>query len=238
MLYFRKLLKLPSPKELGWADSNALESREFSDEPHGKTWEDWHEHVKKEYPVKYFFAETLADFLKYKVWFPVKKPFADAWYWLVSHVVPSRRHHMLDLRQTCGKEEVSNYDCYRYGWSDVPEKMLYAIFNLLGEYLNKENVTDLTKWYSQEDINKDSHMKQQQDHMEEARMIYRWWLVGRKQARKEIDDMRTTWHDARRSKDPKKEEYWDQFNKLEEQFENTTDDMIARVMKIRRILWT
>ena len=238
MLSFRKIFKLPGPKELGWSDSDALEMREFSDEPKGKTWEDWDEYVKAQYPIKYFFAKTLAKFIRYKLWFPIKMPISNAWHWFVSHAVPSRRYHMLDLRQICDKNEISNYDCYRYGWSDVPEKMLYAIFNLLGEYLNKESVVDLTKWYSQDEINKDPHMKRQQDQIEEARMIYRWWLIGRKQARKEIDDMRTSWHNARKNKDPKKQEYWEQTQKLEEQFENTTDDMIARVMKIRRTLWT
>lgn len=238
MLFLRKLFKLPGPKELGWSDSNALEMREFSDEPQGKTWEDWYEYCKEQYPVKYFLSETLIKFIKYKLWFPIKIPVGSAWYWFISHTIPSRRYHMLDLRQFCGKNEISNHDCYRYGWSDVPEKMLYAIFNLLGEFLNKESVIDLTKWYSQEEISKDYGMKRQQDALDEARMIYRWWLVGRKQARKEIDDIRTEWYDARKNKDPKKEEYWDLARKLEEEFENTTDDMIARVMKIRRTLWT
>ena len=229
MLFFRKIFKLPGPKELGWADSDALEMREFSDEPKGKTWEDWYKYVKEHYPVKYFFAETLVKFIRYKMWFPIKVPIDKAWYWFVSHVVSSRRYHMLDLRQKGG---------YRYGWRDVDEKMLYAIFNLLGEYLNRENIADLTKWHSQSEISRDPHMKQQQDNIEEARMIYRWWLIGRKEAQKEIDDMLTKWHDAKKVKDPKKEEYWAQMKKLEEEFENTTDEMIARVMKIRRTLWS
>lgn len=228
MLFFRKLFRLPTPKELGWSDSNALESREFSDEPQGKTWEDWDEYVKEHYPVRYFLAETLADFIKYNIWWKVSKPVGKFWYWLKCHTLPSYRFHFLDMRQPD----------WRYGWRDVPEKMLCAIFNLLGEYLNKEGVHDLTQWYSRDDINKDPGMKQQQDAIDEARMIYRWWTIGRGEEQKAIQDMLHKWHDAKKGKDPQQSEYWGALKLMEEGFETKTDEMIARVMKIRRTLWT
>ena len=70
MLFFRKLLKLPTPVDLGWSEYNALEDEDFSPEPQGKTWQDWHRTVKEMHPVKYFLAETLADWIYYKIWFP------------------------------------------------------------------------------------------------------------------------------------------------------------------------
>jgi len=229
MLFFRKLLKLPSPVDLGWSEYNALEDEDFSDEPQGKTWQDWHRTVKQMHPVKYFLAETLADWVRYKVWFPVKRPFSKAHYWLVSHLVPSRRYHMLDLRQEGG---------YQYGWQDVPEKMLYAMFNLLGEYLNKEEPNDLTQWYSREEIEANEGYKAQQDAIDEARAIYHWWTVGRKEEQKAKDEMQSLWWAAKKAKDPKKEEYWEKMQKMDDDMETKTDEMIARLMKIRRTLWT
>lgn len=220
--------KLPSPVDLGWSEYNALEDAEWSDEPKGKTWQDWHAHVKSKYPVHYFLVETVPDWFRTKIWWPIKHPAERLHYWLVSHLIPSRRYHMLDLRQKNG---------YRYGWQDVPEKMLYAMFNLLGEYL-EEGPNDLTQWYTREQIEADEGMKAQQDAIDEARAIYHWWTVEKPANEKARDGMLHTWASAKKAKDPKKQEYWDTMQKMEEDNEAKTDEMIARLMKIRRTLWT
>lgn len=225
----KKLFGLPSPIELGWSQYNALEDADFSDDPQGKTWQDWHAHVKQLHPTKYFFVETLPKFLRYNIYWPIKRPIERSHYWFVSHFIPSRRYHMLDLRQKGG---------YQYGWQDVPEKMLYAIFNLLGEYLNKEVPYDLSQDYTEAQINADPGMKNQQDALNEARAIYHWWTVGRLQEEQKESEMRDTWYNAKKAKDPKTKEYWDQLQKMKEDGEAKTDEMVARLMKIRRGLWT
>jgi hypothetical protein len=229
MLFLRKLFKLPSPVDLGWSEYNALEDEEFSDEPKGKTWQDWHRTVKQMHPVKYWIAETFGDWLRYSVWLPIKRPFEKAHYWLVSHIVPSRRYHMLDLRQPGG---------YQYGWQDVPEKMLYAMFNLLGEYLNKESPHDLTQWYTREQIEADAGLKKQQDDIEEARAIYHWWTVERKKEFEAKAELTSEWCAAKKAKAPNKEELWAAVRKMDEDLDKKEDEMIARLMKIRRTLWT
>ncbi len=225
---WKKLVTLPSPRELGWSQHNALEDEEFSDEPKGKTWQDWHRHVKQLHPIKYFIVESIPKFFRYNIYWPIKRPIEKAHYWLVSHFIPSRRYHMLDLRQEGG---------YRYGWQDVPEKMLFAMFNLLGEYLNKEYPHDLTDYYTEEQIEADAGYKSQQDSINEARAIYHWWKVGRKQEEQAINDARNLWYKTRKDKGVR-QEHWDKLKELEEAYENKTDEMIARLMKIRRTLWT
>lgn len=225
----KRWFSLPSPIDLGWSAHNALEDAEWSDEPRGKTWQDWHAHVKKLHPIKYFIVESVPTFLRRKVWWPIKRPLENGRYWLVSHLIPSRRYHMLDLRQKGG---------YRYGWRDVPEKMLYAMFNLLGEYLNEEHPHDLTGEYTREQIEADANLREQQGAIDEARIIYNWWLVGRKQELKQVDDMRHLWWTAKKAKDPKKDAYWAQLKELEDNYEKKTDEMVQRLMKIRRTLWT
>lgn len=227
--FCRKYFGLPSVIELGWNDCNALEMAEFSDEPKGKTWEDYDAYMKKTYPTRFFFNKTLPKFLRYKIWFKLSIPAEKIRYFLVSHLIPSRRYHMLDLRQEGG---------YQYGWNDVPEKMLYAIFNLLGEYVTKEEPHDLTQWYTQEQIDADEGLTAQQNSILEARAIHHWWTVERKENEKERARLLTLWADARKTKDPKKEEYWIQMHKMDEDAETKTDEMIARLMKIRRTLWT
>jgi hypothetical protein len=237
MLLLRKIFKLPNPVQLGWSDSNFLEDEEWSDNPKGKTWQDWHRTVKKMHPVKYFITETFGDFLRYKIWLRLTRPFKDFHYWFVSNLIPSRRYHMLDLRQPCSKNKNSNRDCYQYGWRDVPEKMLYAMFNLLGEYLNEEP-HDVADWSTPEEISNYAGLKEQQNNLIEARAIYHWWTVERHEERSRYYDMLNAWSNARKTKDPKKEEYWKQMRKLDDDFEAKTDEMILRLMKIRRTLWT
>lgn len=227
--FWRKHFGLPSVIDLGWNEYNALEMADFTDEPKGKTWEDYYAYMKETYPVRYFFNETLPKFLTRKIWWNFSIPAEKLRYFLVSHLIPSRRYHMLDLRQEGG---------YRYGWNDVPEKMLYAMFNLLGEYLSKEEPNDLTQWYTQEQIDADAGYTAQQNDILEARAIHHWWTVQRKEDAKEKDRLLTLWSSARKAKDPKKEEYWTQMRKMDEDAETKTDEMIARLMKIRRTLWT
>ena len=241
MLALRKLLKLPGPVELGRSEYNALQSREFTPDCVGYTWEDWHEEVKKLHPIKYWLAETAGDFFRYKVWMRLTRPIKDAHYWIVSHFIPSRRFHMLDLRQPCGKGELSNIDCYRYGWHDVPEKMLYAVFNLLKEYF-KENPYDLTQDYTLEEINADLGYKHQYETFQEAKNILQWWTIGRKEDHKAYNELLHRWCELRKNEVTRKsgeaDQIWAVMRNAEEDNEKKTDEMIARLMKIRRSLWT
>jgi hypothetical protein len=232
MLALRKFLKLPSPQELGRSEYNALPSRDFTPDETGYCWEDWHEEVKALHPIKYWIAETAGDFLRYKVWFPLKRPVEKLRYWFVSHVIPSRRYHMLDLRQPNG---------YRYGWQDVPEKMLYAMFNLLGEYL-KEEPYDLTTNYTIEQINADAGMKHQHEQLQEAKAIHHWWTVTRHEEERVHQDLLHRWCELRKIKEKRDsgeaDKVFEVMKNDEEDQEKKLDEMIARLMKIRRSLWT
>lgn len=226
MLFFRKLLRLPDPKDLGMSNSNCLPSREFTPDCDGPTWEDWDIKVKAKFPIKYFFAETLIDFVRFKLWLPIYRPLDEAHYWLVSHTI--RRYHILDLRQPKNEYGV---DEYRYGWRDVPEAMLYAIFNLLDQFVKHE----LPNFYCppEEDIEN----KIQRDTYFEILAIHKWWFEDRKREYQEFSNCRTEWHKLHKVGDPHTDEIWNEMNKMHENFENKTDEMIARLMKVRRSLW-
>lgn len=234
MLFLRKFLKLPSPVDLGWSEYNALPSKDWTPNCAGPTWEDWHVEVKKRHPIKYWIAETASDFLRFKIWFPIKKPFSKAYYWLTSHLIPSRRYHMLDLRQPGG---------YQYGWQDVDSRMLYAMFNLLKEYF-KEEPYDLSKDYSIEEINADPGRKTQYEHLQEAKAILHWWEVSRIEDAKARDDLLHQWSKLRKAtkalpgSDETVDKMWAVLQNAEQDDDKKEDEMIARLMKIRRTLWT
>lgn len=230
MLFFRKFFKLPTPVDLGWSKYNALEMEEFQHEHStGKTWQDWHRTVKAMHPVKYFLAETLTNFIYYKLWLTLWRPCKDAHYWFVSHFVPSRRYHMLDLRQPEG---------YRYGWQDVPEKMLYAMFNLLGQYLKHEDPVDLTQYYSLAQIEADDILNKQHSSLQEARAIYYWWTVQRKKDMEISDKLMDELGRARKNKLPQRHILSDKLIAHERYMENKTEEMVLRLMRIRNTLWT
>jgi hypothetical protein len=243
MLFLRKLFKLPGPVELGRSKYDALPDRDFSPdlEDDVYTWQSWHEEVKKLHPIKYYIAETAGDFIRYNIWLPITRPITEAIYWLKCHTIKSHRYHMLDLRQECGKGELANIDCYRYGWCDVDNRMLYAMFNLLAEYFKQEPY-DLSTHYTMEQIDAEPAYKNQYDNLQEARAIHHWWMVERKQTLKAADELLTRWCNAEDSKEMRQngeeKKLFEQMHVNDAAFEAKTDEMIARLMRVRRSLWT
>lgn len=176
----------------------------------------------------------------------IKKYLENIRYWLVSHLIPSRRYHMLDLRQPY--IEYSE-DSYRWGWKDVPEKMLYAMFNLLGQYLEEEEhmerflaKLEKEKPFDNHEMDEDEKelIRNQEENLKEAKLIHHWWLVERKEAQKKISTVleNINFDDFNDLDNPTNRPVFDECHKLEDELESKTDEMIARLMKIRRTLWT
>lgn len=226
-----KLFKIPGPKALGKASSNALPSRNISPGEKGYCWEDYYMDIKTQYPVKYFFAKTLYEFLLYKIWYKIKFPISEMYSWFKGNYIPKYKYHLLDLRQPKG-----TCDEYRYGWTDVVNKMLYANFNLLQEFLN-EKPYDLAKDYSLEEIMKDDLLKHQYLFLQEAKFLNHWWKVLRKERYEEnskLFDMAS----LNKDNPDKYREFMDAYLKESERFQLEEDEMLLRLIKIRKNLWT
>lgn len=223
---FWKLFHLPSPKELGWSDTNSLPMKSFSTER--PTWEDWEEKVKKDYPIKYFFAKTLRKFFRYKILNPLRRIKT----WFESHFIPSKRYHMLDLRQP---ESHDTY-AYRYGWIDADSKILYAIFNILNEFVRDE----MPHFHcpSEEEIQNDPLLTQQRNIWFEVKSIHYWWNIERIRTNKLINNLSQEWYHSRQANGDDDPQLWEELKKTEKQLENKTEEMISRLMKIRGSLWT
>lgn len=235
MLSLRKLFKFPGPSAFHkGANDFALQSRDFSPDVSADVycWEDYYADLKKAYPIRYFFAETLADFLRFKVWMPIVRPFKDFKYWLVSHVIPSRRYHMLDLRQPKG---------YRYGWQDTDTRMLYANFNLLNEFVKYE----MPNFYCPTpdecaDISDIGNRKQRNDYFE-IHELHNWWNVERPKEIKAKDDALHLWYERKHKEkifDEETERLWKEHLAIDEAFLDKETEMLIRLIKIRKSLWT
>lgn len=227
MLKLRKFFRLPGPKELGWSDHDALGSRHFTPFQEGKTWEDWEEHVRKEYPVRFFLSETLPNFFR-----PVGWKAGRVWYWIKCHVLPSHRFHLLDFRGVDPLHE------YTHGYMDPCTVVWLAAWAALRSYVEKEEPTDPASWASPEELAEEP-LKDQKARYDEAIELHRWWMKGRaaeeaeeSRLHKAVDDARTT-HDREAYDEASRP--WLEYHRWREDHD---EEMFLRLCKLRRSLWT
>lgn len=134
----------------------------------------------------------------------------------------------------------------RPGWWDTDTRMLYGMMALLAEFVEKEKPEDTIDW----DYDSD-HAKTR----DEFTTIYKWWKEY-PMRQEEISDLLSKWHDCKFGKEgigkysgdwvaklnePDTEEARKLFSDLsiaEEKLENDEQDMLTRLVKIRRYLWT
>ncbi len=118
------------------------------------SWEDWEDDAREAYPIRYFLTETCRHWWNRNITYRLER----AWYWLRTHTMD--RYHILDLRNAF----------YRWGWQDVSEKILYANFNLLVEFIEGEDPFTVVDW-SWDDRHAEAGA--------EILALYRWWKEGR-----------------------------------------------------------
>jgi hypothetical protein len=213
------MLKLPTPKELNF-ESNYLTL---------SNWNNYFKIVKSKYPIKYFILSTI-PYLWYKY---IRHPLSNLYNYLISRFF--YQHHMLNLQQP---NNIWQVDHYRYGYLDVPEQMLYAMFNLLNNFVENE----MGSYYcpSEEQAKEDPSLYKQRECYFEILRIYDWWNIERKIEYSKIKELENKWYT-----ECIKEEnsnlcatFFEELNNLEDFFERKTEAMIIRLIKIRRNLWT
>lgn len=165
-----------------------------------------------------------------KLWNRFAGRFSDMKYWFVSHFIPKRKYHLLDLRQP-----KANGD-YRYGWLDSDHQMIFALFNILNNFVKNE----MPHWYcpSEEEIAFDASLLHQRNIFLEVKAIHYWWNVDRKRQDKRKDHLLHDWHEAKKISVSKEHQLWEDLRKAETALEDKEDEMILRLIKIRRSLWT
>lgn len=224
-----KLFRLPSPSRLGMTDdaeSDALGMRMFQKVGDATpTWEDWEEKVQKDYPVRYFLAEQLWPTIQR--WY--RRYVTDTWYWIRCHTYT--KYHMLDLRQPKGDPFA-----YRFGWIDSDTQMVYALFNILNNFMTEE----LPHAYipSEEDVAREPHLLSQRNNYLEVKALHYWWTVQRLREAEMEQKLLHEWSNARRVDDHNAQQLWADLNKMEKANKEKLDEMLIRLIKIRDCLWT
>lgn len=194
-----------------WKKPYALPSKRFGSEANDYTWEDWTEETSKKYPLRYFFHETMMNKIDSTL-----HRIDRAYYEAKAFVL---KYHMLDLRQPKG----SPFD-YRNGYRDIVEKIIFANFNLLCTFVEKElgGVEKATEFLEQ--IKKHSDAKEQAEHLTKTLALYSWW---KNEMPKMYDDVYNS----------TVVDYIAYGKKLEE-FEELINAKLKEVIDLRRGLWT
>lgn len=225
----RHLVRLPGPKDLGRAESNEfLPSGLFDGVEDGEyTWESWRKEVKEKYPVRYFLSEVLTMWVS-RQW----RRLTDAIYWIKCHTLPSHRYHFLDLRNPYPGSH------YTYGWVDRCQVVLWAPFIALRDYIEKEEPANVADHYSVDEIEADPLLQEQKRLHDEALALYHWWMKGRQEESEEEGQLFRIFNQLKKNKDPEAEgarQAWLEYREWQEKRE---DEMLERLIKIRRTFWT
>lgn len=211
-------------KLFGWKVPMALPVEFFPHKEGELTWEKWRENAKNKNPVKYFFMETFFEIIR-SIAFRIDRVI----YFIRCHTF--NKYHLLDLRQPKW-----GYQQYKWGYSDIVQRMIYANFNLLVEYIEKEydGAESIEKFITDLKGEKDVPPGQIQG-LEKALELYKWWKYVLPEMQKEYD---AAVHEA--VKDRKSPDR-DKLNKtweMEENIENTIDAKLKELIDIRRGMWT
>lgn len=218
-------LKPPSPKELGRSKNNFLEMREFSPHTTNYTWEDWHEEVKRDYPVRYFIFETL------KLKLGIKKRQLSQFIWDIKYrIMPEHKYHYLKLSQPKGF-----YEKYQHGWIECDQQMLFALFGILRDYVEKQLDGEFPTFSESE--TQDISYYEQIKFYEEAKDLYDYWINRRKIKKENLEKLLNEWSELRKSSQKTDNELYKKYRKAEKDFENEEDKNLIRLVKIRRYMW-
>ena len=233
----KSIFSLPTPYQLGMTKNknNALAIRHFNN-TNELTWEDWRERVQKEYPIKYMLSEDLMPWLRKKYKQYINEPI----YWIKCHTISKYKYHLIDIREPL-KDNFGfppTKETYRYGWIDADTKMIFALFKIFNDFVEKE----MKDWYipSDEDIQTDVHLITQRNTYLEIKAIHYRYNIERKRNEKISDDLLSAWSHSRNDtneRSPLSNKLWNDLKNQDEINKKREEEMIERLLKIRKNLW-
>lgn len=190
-----------------------------------EVWDIFHQQMKENHPIKYFLSETLP--LRFRV--DIIMRIEEVFYFLRSHLVPSRRYHKLDLRQP----KRGNYNQYRYGWLDASEQIFFANMNILVSFIEKEfggyeEFLLRIEWLKEEKYSCEGEI--------DLAQIYWWWHNTRYFDHLILDHMLDSWYECEEGK--QKEMLFKLHTEEEARLNELDTEMLCLLMKRRGIMWT
>ena len=159
----------------------------------------------------------------------------DTFYWVRTHT--KDRYHILSLNEA----EPENEHGYKWGWIDRSEALALANFLVLRKFVEEERSLDCSEAIKKAEEEGDPHgqlplLRGQQEGHEEIMALYNWWVKDRFEEYKVFDEQEKVARDAYR-KDGTQENS-DKYYEACEAENKREEEMLIRLVKIRKTLWT
>jgi hypothetical protein len=202
-----------------WEKPSALAVSWMKNKPGEMTWEQWEKETRAKHPIKYVLMEDVPDY----IW-SVNHKINHFFYYIKS--VTYKKQHLLDLRQPKG-----SWCEYKYGFCDKVNTIVYANFNILCEFVEKEynGRHDIFQHIEQlkSPRDKDSFDPTPQiNFLEKVLELYDWWKIELPKKSKELEDILMS--------DIKNNEYFDKENALELEI----NEKLKEIIDNRLFFWT
>lgn len=237
----------------------------YPTKPTTATFEEWdnYKEYKKDYPIRYWFAETLPDIIS-KVFWPFEQLYEIKW-WLAHRYDPEYRYFMIDTK-------------LKPGYHEVDTRMLHGMFGLLVDYVEstcawKERIGEpgspaqfesrgfkdrerglkylaWEKSLDDPDLTEYDASPAQAAGAREIEELYLWWTDVRPNRPDAMDVSGWSaycdrmWEEDRnfttRSEEEQKESYKmiQESNRIEKKYFDEDTKMLTRLIKIRSHLWS
>jgi len=147
------------------------------------------------------------------------------------------------------KGQTLKIDNMNKDWNDKDQVMIKAVFQILCDFMEQEHPNKVTDY---------TYNKEHRQRWRELQTLYKYWKIDRPKDQKKIDKLLHMWAKKHKTKCIPKEvningkifkcsemvtlvkakKEWNRLNKAEKEFDAKEDEMLIRVMKIRRHLWT
>lgn len=194
------------------------------------TWEDWHEENKEKYPIRYFIFESVPRFFGYQ-----KYKIEQYLYRFKS--VTYKKYHLLDLRQP-----KDSYENYRWGYIDECQQVLYANFNILVNFVKKQekyskhSFHEHIKWL--ESLQPKENVQNQIDTFKKIYELYEYWTADRVQALKAYDTLLNRWYKAAKNcNEEEREALSKESTELENKIKTEENSKLIEIIKVREHMW-
>jgi hypothetical protein len=184
-------------------------------------WDEWNDTAKKAFPFRYFIQHNVS------IWFHVKWMRINDIWWAIKYRT-TNRNHVLNLVELGP------------GYYDADTKIIFSVFHIFNKFMQHQIDNGIVDWESEFHIGEWTEMNE----------IWEWWKqrntreerFNKENPHPELPD---EWGFLSIVKDQYREEpvmlEWKRVSKLhgkqEVIWDQEDEDMLIRVMKIRKRLW-
>lgn len=188
-------------------------------------WEKRREELRKKFPIRHFLFEDLPYIVDVKSHHWVINPLNNVKWFFIHRFHPKHQYHILKPRSL------------KPGYYDSDERILHACMDELSMFVEWNKKHQWVNW---------NGTKEHKHAWKEMNAIYKWWNRDRPASEKKQDELLTEWHDrflkegglGSETLSAKTNKLHDKLNVEENRMHNTDEEMLARLMRIRRFMWT